>query len=197
MRPRFSPLTHPCAQRDIGHRVLDPVVEPRRARRKIPHRHHADARFTTGETLRSEVEVRLREDGPDPELPVELVQRGRAERVAQAAPGVHAVGDAVHRRQPRAGHGVAAFGQVRVVVRGRRSGRNGGLEIVRIVVAPVVEPDARGDGDLRDGGHDVLQEHAHAPLGAAGHAPQVLGAPRHGVEAILFAVSIHPAVVGA
>ena len=45
-----------------------------------------------------------------------------------------------------------------------------GLEVVRVVVAPVIDARAQGDDQLRHRREDVLDEHALALLGAAGDA---------------------------
>src|SRR5688572_24588657 len=103
------PLLKVGADRDVRDRVLDPVVVPGRADRRITCRLDPDACLTAEEPLGAEVLIRERAHETDTELAIELVQRRRAESITDIAPDRHAIGDAIERRDARADNGVISI----------------------------------------------------------------------------------------
>ena len=103
----------------------------------------------------------------------------------------------VHRRDARAGHRALLLGKRRAVPGRRRPGRQRRLEVVRIVVAPVVDARREGDAQIGRRGEDVLDERAGAPLGAARHPIERRRQPANGVVRTLLAVAVHAAPIDA
>ena len=82
-------------QRHVRHRVLDAIIEPGRPPGQVAGRLDADAGFPADETLRTELIVGEGQHGADAELPVELVERRRAEAPAEVAPDAEPAGEVV------------------------------------------------------------------------------------------------------
>src|SRR5205823_164985 len=119
--------------RDVCDWILHAIVEERAAHGEAVDRRDADARFHTGEAFGGEIFVGGRQNGADAELPIQLVQRRRAEPAADAAPHAYFVGRAIEHRNARAYRRVGFVGQHLVVGRWKAS-RDRRLVVVRVVV---------------------------------------------------------------
>ena len=183
--------------RHIRNRIRDAVGEPCRTHRDVAHRIDVDAQIAADEALRTELVVRQREHRANRELPIQLVERRRAETGTEITPDAHPIRHVIQRRRARADHRVLALGQGGIVVGGRQAGRDGGLEVVRVVIAPCIDTRAERHLQLGDGRDHVLHEGAEAPLSASGHPfHDHLGADLR-VEHVFLTVAVNPSPVGA
>ena len=102
VRPRFCRCCRlvPIVTFDTG--LLTRLSYQVRPHRDVGRRRDVDAELAADQTLGAELIVRPRDDRPDRELAIQLVERRRAEPQPEVAPHAHLVGQVVQRRR-RAG----------------------------------------------------------------------------------------------